>query len=185
MINIIKKIYFDSLLYITNRIISHIPSHVIRLSFYRYCLGLEIGKNTSIFMDAWFDSKKNFKIGNNSIINQKCRLDNRGDITIGNNVSISAEVCILTADHDLQSCDFVGRTRSVTIEDYVFIGTRALILPGITLGKGCAVAAGAVVTKSVAPFMIVAGVPAKPIGKRQTELQYRLNYRRLFHQIEG
>lgn len=181
MKSFIKKFYFDGILYTTNCLVAHIPSHVIRLSFYRYCLDLEIGKNTHIFMGAWFDTKKNFKIGNNSIINQKCRLDNRGGITIGDNVSISAEVCILTADHDLQSCDFAGRTRSVTIEDYVFIGTRAMILPGITLGKGCAVAAGAVVTKSVAPFVIVAGVPAKPIGKRQTDLQYQLNYRRLFH----
>lgn len=181
MINFVKKIYFEGILYLTNYLVSLIPSHVIRLFFYRYCLGLEIGKNSHVFMGAWFDSKKNFKMGNNSIINQKCRLDNRGSITIGNNVSVSAEVCILTADHELQSCDFIGRTRSVIIEDYVFIGTRAMILPGITLGEGCAVAAGAVVTKNVAPFVIVAGVPAKPIGKRQTNLQYSLNYGRLFH----
>lgn len=181
MDNIIKKIYFDGLLYLTNRVVSQIPSHIIRLFFYRYCLGLTIGANSSIFMDAWFDSKKNFNLGKNSVINQKCRLDNRGNITIGDNVSISAEVCILTADHDLQSCDFVGRIRPVNIEDYVFIGTRAMILPGVTLGKGCAVAAGAIVTKSVSPFTIVAGVPAKPIGQRQPDLQYRLSYRRLFY----
>ncbi|WP_333480017.1 acyltransferase [Allocoleopsis sp.] len=132
-------------------------------------------------MGAWFDAPKNFKVGKHSVINQKCRLDNRGGITIGENVSISAEVCILTADHDLQSWDFAGRTRPVHIEDYVFIGTRAVILPGVTLGKGCAVAAGAIVTKSVSPCTIVAGVPAKPIGKRQPDLQYRLSYRRLFY----
>lgn len=181
MKNIIARIYFDGILYLTNRVVSHIPSHVIRLFFYRYCLGLEIGKNSHIFMDAWFDSKKNFSMGKNSVINQKCRLDNRGCITIGDNVSISAEVCILTADHDLQSYDFAGRIRPVIIEDYVFIGTRAMILPGVILGKGCAVAAGAVVTKNVPPFTIVAGIPAKSIGKRTTDLQYCLNYRRLFH----
>ena len=181
MNNWIKVIYFDGILYLTNRLVAHIPSHAIRLYFYRYCLGLEIGKNSHIFMDAWFDSKKNFQLGNNSVINQKCRLDNRGKITIGDNVSISAEVCILTADHDLQTSDFAGRIRPVNIEDYVFIGTRAMILPGVNLGKGCAVAAGAVVTKSVSPFTIVAGVPAKPIGKRQSDLQYHLNYCRLFH----
>jgi acetyltransferase-like isoleucine patch superfamily enzyme len=180
-VELTKQILSEGLLYFTNYILNHIPFHFVRLSFYRIVLQFDIGSDSVIFMGAWFDTKKNFKMGNNSIINQKCRLDNRGGITIGDNVSISAEACILTADHDLQSCDFVGRTRSVTIEDYVFIGTRAMILPGITLGKGCAVAAGAVVTKSVAPFVIVAGVPAKPIGKRQAELQYRLNYRRLFH----
>ena len=180
MKNFIKRIYFDGILYLANRVVSRIPFHAIRLFFYRYCLGLGIGTNSHIFMDAWFDSKKNFKMGKNSVINQKCRLDNRGTITIGDNVSISSEVCILTADHDLQSCDFAGRTRLVNIEDYVFIGTRAMILPGVTLGKGCAVAAGAVVTKSVSPFTIVAGVPAKPIGKRQADLQYNLSYCRLF-----
>ena len=179
--DITKQVLSEGLLYVANYILNYIPFHFVRLGFYRIVFQFDIGSDSVIFMGAWFDTKKNLKIGNNSIINQKCRLDNRGGITIGNNVSISAEVCILTADHDLQSCDFVGRTRSVIIEDYVFIGTRAMILPGITLGKGCAVAAGAVVTKSVAPFVIVAGVPAKPIGKRQTNLQYHLNYRRLFH----
>lgn len=180
MINKIKSILGEGLLYVSNRVINHIPLHSIRIWFYRSFLKVSIGIDSTIFMEVWFDSKSNFKMGNNSVINQKCRLDNRGRITIGENVSISAEVCILTVDHDLQSCEFVSRTRPVTIEDYVFIGTRAMILPGVTLGKGSAVAAGAVVTKSVPPFTIVAGVPAKPIGKRPTDLHYHISYRRLF-----
>ncbi|MEW6491547.1 MAG: acyltransferase [Cyanobacteriota bacterium] len=176
-----KQVLSEGLLYLTNHLINQIPLGFLRLNFYRKFLKFEIDSDSVIFMEAWFDTRKNLKLGKNSVINQKCRLDNRGGITIGENVSISAEVCILTADHDLQCCNFTGRTRPVYIEDYVFIGTRAMILPGVTLGKGCAVAAGAVVTKSVPPFTIVAGVPAKPIGKRPTELQYRLNYRRLFH----
>jgi maltose O-acetyltransferase len=179
-INKIKIIFGEGLLYLTNHIVNHIPLHFIRLGFYRLFLKFDIGSDSAIFMETWFDTKDNFKIGNNSVINQKCRLDNRGGITIGENVSISAEVCILTADHDLQSYDFTGRTRPVNIEDYVFIGTRATILPGVTLGKGSAVAAGAVVTKSVPPFTIVAGVPAKPIGRRPTDLQYCISYLRLF-----
>jgi len=175
-----KQILGEGLLYFTNHVVNHIPSHFVRIGFYRVYLQFEIGSNSAIFMEAWFDARKNFKIGNHSVINQKCRLDNRGGITIGENVSISSEVCILTADHDLQSSDFTGRTRPVIIEDYVFIGTRATILSGVTLGKGSAVAAGAVVTKSVPPFTIVAGVPAKPIGMRPTDLKYLINYRRLF-----
>ena len=180
LINKIKEFLGEGLLYFTNHVINHIPLHFIRLGFYRMCLKFDIGSGSAIFMGTWFDAKNNFKIGNNSVINQKCRLDNRGCITIGENVSISAEVCILTADHDLQSHDFAGRTRPVSIEDYVFIGTRATLLPGVTLGKGSAVAAGAVVTKSVPPYMIVAGVPAKPIGRRPTDLNYQINYKRLF-----
>jgi acetyltransferase-like isoleucine patch superfamily enzyme len=178
--NKIKIFLGESLLYLTNHLVNHLPSHWLRLSFYRYCLKFEIGTNSNIFMDAWFDSKTNFKMGKNSVINQRCRLDNRGNITIGDNVSISAEVCILTADHDLQSCDFTTRIRPVNIEDFVFIGTRAIILPGVTLGKGSAVAVGAVVTKSVPPFTIVAGIPAKPIGMRPAELDYSASYPRLF-----
>lgn len=177
----IKVILAEGILYFNNHFINHIPLGFIRILFYRKFMKFELDSDSVIFMEAWFDARKNFQLGKNSIINQKCRLDNRGGITIGENVSISAEVCILTADHDLQCCNFVGRTRPVYIEDYVFIGTRAMILPGVTLGKGCAVAAGAVVTKSVSPFTIVAGIPAKPIGKRTTELQYNLSYRRLFH----
>lgn len=180
MNNLIKRIRFDGLLYLTNCVVARIPFHLIRLSFYRYCLKLEIGTNSNIFMNAWFDSKTNFKMGKNSVINQKCRLDNRGAITIGDNVSISAEVCILTADHDLQSSDFTTRIRPVNIEDYVFIGTRATILPGVTLGKGSAVAVSAVVTKNVPPFTIVAGIPAKPIGSRKSDLDYSASYPRLF-----
>lgn len=180
LLGTLKRIHLDGILYLTNRVVAHIPFHFIRLSFYRYCLGLEIGSQSYIFMEAWFDAKKNFKLGKNSVINQKCRLDNRGTIAIGDSVSISAEVCILTADHYPQSPDFSGGVSPVTIEDYVFIGTRAMILPGVTLGKGSVVGAGAAVTKDVAPFTIVAGVPAKPIGSRRTDLDYSATYHRLF-----
>jgi maltose O-acetyltransferase len=171
---------FDALLYLTNRIVSRVPSHTLRLAWYRHVIGLKIAKGSHIFMDFWIDARGNFRMGHNSVINQKCRLDNRGDITIGDNVSISAEVCILTADHDLQSPTAEGRLRSVHIHDHVFIGTRAMVLPGVTLHEGSAVAAGAVVTKNVEPFTIVAGVPARPIGQRPRNLSYTGSYCRLF-----
>ncbi|BAU63903.1 acetyltransferase [Stanieria sp. NIES-3757] len=170
----------EALLYFTNHVLSHIPFHFIRLFYYRVFLKFKIEKNSLIFMNAWFDTKGNFKIGKNSVINQKCRQDNRGGISIGDNVSISAEVCILTGDHDLKCDNFSGRTRPVKIEDYVFIGTRAMILPEVTLGKGSAVAAGALVTKDVSLFTIVAGVSAKSIGNRPTSLDYSCYYPRLF-----
>ena len=131
-------------------------------------------------MDAWFKSRGNFRIGENSVINEWCRLDNRGMITIGANVSISADVTLLTADHDLQDPEFKGRERGVTIADYVFIGTCAMVMPGVTIGRGAAVAAGAVVTRDVGPYDIVAGIPARKIGQRTAELTYRLCYKPLF-----
>ena len=140
----------------------------------------KIGNNTFIFMDCTFDCAGNFTIGKNSVINGKCRLDNKANITIGENVSVSQEVIILTADHDMDSPYFSGRTNPVIIEDYVWIGTRAVIMPGCVIGKGAVVAAGAVVTKSVQPYEVVAGVPAKVIKTRSADLQYKVFYHRLF-----
>ena len=180
MISYLRRLYFDGTLYLANRVVARIPSHLFRRWFYRHVMQFEVGKNTFIFMDAWFDTKGGFKIGSGSVINQKCRLDNRGGIEIGNNVSITSEVCILTADHDMQSPHFEGRLAPVRIEDFVFIGTRAMILRGVTLGRGAVVAAGAVVTKDVAPLTVVAGSPARAIKSRQDNFDYHAGYDRLF-----
>lgn len=183
-IPILRSLWFDGLLYIANRVVSRIPSHHFRLFFYRHAMKFSIGPSSYIFMDTWFDSKGrgSFVMGHHSVINQKCRLDNRGSITIGNNVSISAEVCILTADHDLQSPKFDGRARNVSIGDFVFIGTRAMVLPGVVVGRGAAIAACAVVTKDVPEFAIVAGCPARQIGRRNTpSFEYDAGYYRRFH----
>ncbi|WP_218081028.1 acyltransferase [Anthocerotibacter panamensis] len=178
--NFLNRVYLDGLLYLTNHVIANIPSHTVRLGFYRGILKLELQKGSLIFMGAWFDGTGNLKIGRNSTINQQCRLDNRGAIQIGNNVTIAAGVWIITADHDLNASNFGGRIRPVHIEDYVFVGSRATILPGVTLARGCVVAAGAVVTRDVAPYTIVGGVPARLIGKRRSDLEYNAHYPRLF-----
>lgn len=96
-------------------------------------------------------------------------------------MSISPSVAILTAEHDVQSKSFAGVEAPVAIGDYVFIGTGAMIMPGVTLGDGAIVAAGAVVTHDVGPYTIVGGVPARPIGKRTRDLDYRVDYRRFLH----
>lgn len=167
-------------LYLCNEWINRIPSHNIRQYFYRRVMGFIIGKQSSIFMDCTFDCARGISIGDNSVINSRCRLDTRGNITIGKNVSISQEVIILTADHDINSPDFSGRNKAVVINDYVWIGTRAMILPGINIGKGAVVAAGAIVTKNVEPFTLVAGVPAKFVKRRQEDVNYQIIYQRLF-----
>jgi len=178
--SLFRQVRFDGLMYITNRIVARMPSHHLRNWFYRRIMRFEIGPRSSIFMDAWFDTRGNFRIGSDSVINQRCRLDNRGGITIGDNVSLAAETCVLTADHDVRTTDNRGRERPIKIDDYAFVGTRAMILPGVTIGRGAVVAAGAVVTRDVEPYTIVAGVPAKAIGQRPRELGYASGYRRLF-----
>ncbi|VXB65967.1 acyltransferase [Maribacter litoralis] len=176
------KYFFAELkLYICNKVIAKIPSHRLRLWYYRTIMKHNIGQKSYILLNCSFDNSSRFTMGNNCVINAKCRMDARGTITIGENVSISEEVIILTADHDPYSPNFQGQNKPVTIEDYVWIGTRAMILPGVTLQKGCLVAAGAVVTKSVPPFEIWGGVPAKKIGERNQSLQYTVDYKRLLH----
>ncbi|WP_218145394.1 acyltransferase [Parapedobacter koreensis] len=120
-------------------------------------------------------------MGDHSVINPKCRLDNRGHIYIGSNVSISQDVLILTASHDLNNTKiFKGKKNPVKIMDYVFIGTRAIILPGVIINEGGVVGAGSIVTKDVSPYTVVAGNPARPIGTRIKGLTYNASYRRLF-----
>jgi acetyltransferase-like isoleucine patch superfamily enzyme len=154
--------------------------HTIRLWYYRKVMGFQIGKDSSIFMNCTFDAAKGFKMGANSVINANCRLDTRGGIDIGDNVSISSEVIILTADHDMNSPNFAGRNKPIKINDYVWIGTRVLILPGISIGNGAIAAAGSVITKDIVDYSVVAGIPGKVIKNRTHNLSYKLNYRRLF-----
>jgi acetyltransferase-like isoleucine patch superfamily enzyme len=147
-------------------VIGHIPSHLFRRFCYRL-FGIKIGKGSTIHMNAMFYYPPNIKIGDDSVIGEKVVLDGRNKLIIGNHVDIASEVMIYNAEHDIQSEDFRAISAPVFIEDYVFIGPRAIILPGIKIKKGAVIGAGAVVTKDVEEFKIVGGVPAREIGERQ------------------
>lgn len=144
-------------------------------------MDVRIGRGSAIHLGARFDMRHNFTMGANSVINERCRLDNRGTITIGDNVSISSEVVILTADHDVREDGFATRKKPVKIGNRVFVGTRAMLLPGVSVGEGAVIAAGALVTKNVEAFTIVAGNPARKIGERPRTLTYTVSYDRLLH----
>ena len=88
---------------------------------------------------------------------------------MGSNVSIGPEATILTLGHDPRSAAFADRGGDVVIGDRVWIGYRAIILPGVTIGEGAVVGAGALVTKDVEPYVIVVGNPARKIGERAVE----------------
>ncbi|KXK12259.1 MAG: 2,3,4,5-tetrahydropyridine-2,6-dicarboxylate N-acetyltransferase [Microgenomates bacterium OLB23] len=145
----------------------YIPSHQVRLFLYRLA-GMHIGKGSVMHMGASFHNPGNIRIGEDTIVGEGAVLDGRHNLTIGNHVAIASEVMIYNAEHDIHKDDFSPIMEPVVIEDYVFIGPRAIILPGVTIHKGAVVAAGAVVTKDIASNTIAAGVPAKTIGTRKT-----------------
>lgn len=162
------------------RWVSHVPSHVFRRLFYKLA-GMKIGSGSTVHMWANFFDPGGIVIGQDSIIGDHVFLDGRALIKIGNHVDIASQVLIYNSEHDLEKEDFSARLEPVEIGDYVFIGPRAIILPGVKIGKGAVIGAGAVVTKDVPGFAIVGGVPAKVIGERKNKnLHYRLGRARLF-----
>lgn len=143
--------------------------------------GLKIGRKSKIHFGARFFNPKGVEIGEGSLVGEFAFLDGRAPLKIGNHVDIASQVLIYNSEHDMNSDDFRAVEEPVEIGDFAFIGPRAIILPGVKIGKGAVVAAGAVVTKDVAPFKIVGGVPAKEIGERENrEPNYRLGRSRLF-----
>lgn len=151
-----------------------IPSHHFRRLFYRI-FGMKIGKGSTIHMGAKLYNPFNIEIGEDSIIGEDAVLDGRAKLTIGNHVDIASEVMIYNAEHNVRDPNFRAICAPVAIGDYVFIGPRAIILPGIKVKKGAVVGAGAVVTRDVEENVIVGGVPAKPISERGVkDLNYRL-----------
>jgi acetyltransferase-like isoleucine patch superfamily enzyme len=140
-------------------------------------LGLRIGKGATILMSTEMHRAEDLTIGEHTVINQHCLLDGRDGLTIGANVNISSHVLLVAGTHDVNDGkSFSGSALRIVIEDHAWLCTRSTILPGVTIGRGAVVAAGAVVTKSVPEFTIVAGVPARKIGDRERHLTYELGY---------
>jgi maltose O-acetyltransferase len=135
---------------------------------------MKIGNHSSIQMKLFVIAPHKIKIGNNTNIGINCLLDGRRNLTIGSNVDINFNVKIFTLQHDIQSPDYHTKGGAVTIEDFACISSNSLILPNVKIGRGAVVAAGSVVTKDVPMFAIVAGIPAKKIGDRNRDLQYKL-----------
>ncbi len=178
MFRIHKKIFhfIEALLYyIANHWITDIPSFHVRHWYLRRVLGFFIGNRSSIHMGV-FVTGRNIKLGNCVVINRGVYLDGRIGVEIHNNVSISPEVYIMSMEHDPNSPVFATRGGVVIIEDYVWIGARAIILPGVHIGEGAVVGAGAVVTRDVLPYRVVAGMPARVIGERNRQIDYQCVY---------
>jgi acetyltransferase-like isoleucine patch superfamily enzyme len=126
--------------------------------------GKQIDNSFGLFPPFNTDCGKNLTIGKRVFINSGCKFQDQGGISIGDDVLIGHNVVIATLNHSFDPehrGDLVPRR--VQIGNKVWIGANATILPGIKIGDGAIIAAGAVVTKDVAPLTVVGGVPAKLI----------------------
>ncbi|MCH4552106.1 glycosyltransferase [Aestuariibaculum lutulentum] len=159
---------------IFNFLIRYIPFNFFKRKLLKIS-GISLGSNSYIH-NSTFLSLGKLSVGDFTVINPKCIIDNRGEIKIGSNVSIAHYCKIYTTGHDVNCSYFTGIKKAVVIEDNVVLFSNCIIQPGVTLGKGCVVFPGSVVTKDVPPFTMVGGNPAKLIGQRNKNLNYRIDY---------
>lgn len=135
-------------------------------------LGAKLGKRVMIYPGVWIvPISRRLTIGDDVDLSRGVMITTPGRVNIGDRVLLGYNAKILSTNHNIPN----GRGRvfgaghtsaPVTIERDAWIGSNAIVLPGVTVGEGAIVAAGAIVTKSVAPYMICAGVPAVVIGER-------------------
>lgn len=130
------------------------------------------GRGINIEKGAYFGDGQEIEIGDYSGIGVDCQVV--GPVRIGNHVMMGPETIILTRNHRFDRVDVpireqgYGPPEPVIIEDDVWIGTRVIILPGVTVGRGAIIGAGAVVTRDVPSYAIVGGNPARLIRFRNT-----------------
>lgn len=145
----------------------YIVPHKLRVKLYNFC-GMKVDPNALINHHCFFGTD-NVEIGN-SYIGMNCQIHSnsalRGRVVIGDNCSIAMNVTFSTASHEIgDKTARAGKTyvKDIVVKSGTWIGGSVTILPGVTIGEGCIIAAGAVVTKDCEPNGMYAGVPAKRI----------------------
>lgn len=173
------KDFFSGIYHFIIGFVMWIPCHPLRRMLCKIIMK-EFHWNSAIYRNVDLRSPYRIRIGNYTTINRNCVIDGRGGCIIGNNVDVAQEANIWTEQHDYNNPYYKSLTKQVIIEDYVWIASRATILPGVTVGRGAVVACGAVVTKDVPPLAVVAGIPARIIGYRDNNMAYTLGCRAWF-----
>ena len=128
------------------------------------------GEKINVEKGAYFANGGGISIGSGSGIGVNCRI--HGPLQIGDNVMMGPDVVILTHTHNIERTDIPmgsqgSRVAKVVIGNDVWIGMRSIIMPGVKIGNGVVIGAGAVVTKDIPDYAVVGGVPAKIIRFRK------------------
>lgn len=129
-------------------------------------IGKQVDDAFALFPPFYTDCGKNINVGKNVFINSGCRFQDQGGITIGDNALIGHNAVLATLNHDIDPRKrSTMHPASITIGKDVWIGANVTVVPGVEIGDGAIIAAGAVVTKRIPPNVIAGGVPAKVLKK--------------------
>jgi len=169
MNNILKKIIRKLVLFVRYNPYNY--SIKIRNYLYKY-LFKSSGNSFNILDGVVINFPENISIGNNVSIHQFCYFDSQDDIIIGSNVSIGNSVKFITSSHNFLDKDNLIKnqgvsTKSIIIEDNVWIGCGVTILQGVKISKNSIIGANSLVNKDIPEDRIAAGVPCKVIGERK------------------
>lgn len=153
-------------------LVGSIPIHRLRV-LVAQAWGANIAPDATLYHGFQIRNARGLRIGSRTTVGDGAILDARGGLTIGADVNLSTAVHIWTAQHGWDDSEFAFQAAPVLVGDRAWISTRVTVLPGCTIGEGAVVAAGAVVTKTLEPYGLYAGVPAKRIGDRGRK-EYKL-----------
>ena len=154
--SILKRILFSTYFPGRNRLIKYFFQH----------------ENIQVGIDVVMDHIRNVHLANNVLVNNRCRFLGRGNVTILENTYVATDVKLLTTTHHLHDMSEVHR--DIEVEKFCWIGSAAILLPGVIVREGTVIGAGAVVTKSTTPYSVWVGNPAREIKKRHVVRPYRL-----------
>ena len=129
--------------------------------------GAKIGKHCRVYGGTRVWIPDNLIMGDDCWLDNDTRIYNVDKIALGSNCVVSAGAFLCTASHDISSASFELITKPIALKDGAWCSSNALILPGVTIGEGAVVGAGAVVVKDVEPWAVVAGNPARFVKKRE------------------
>ena len=141
------------------------PMHRWRCAVLR-AFGAKLGANNFIYPSARIWAPWLLETGDVATIASKAYVYNVGGVFIGHHAIISEEAFICGATHDYQSAEFTLLSKKVIIEPHAWVCVRAIVLPGVVVGEGAVLGAGAVCSKHLDAWTVHAGNPARPLGMR-------------------
>ncbi len=163
-------------LYILHRFTDLFPNDEVFKSLRSFILkpfGLRISTGSKFGRGVFVQDYGKFRVGNKSVVNNLVYFDSSHGIVIGDGCDIGFKSCFITSTHKLES-DFQNdrpidesRCGQIVIEDFVWIGANATILPGVTVKRGAVVGACSLVTSDVEENSVVVGIPAKKVKSLQ------------------